>query len=330
MYLYLLNEKAEALSAFQTYKVEVDKQKERRIKIVRSDRGGEFYGRYTEKGRMPGPLAKFLEEEGIIAQYTMPGTPQQNGVAERRNCTLMGMVRSIISNSCLPLSMWSEALKTAVYVLNRVPSKAVPKTQFEIWNGWKPSLRHLHVWDCPVEVRVYNPQLKKLDSRTISDFFIGYPPNSKGFKIFCPSHTPRIVEARNAKFLEGHKHNGNEFPRNIEIEEINEANETSSKEGRVVVFQENHSIDTPEIQPIQVEPLHEEQAHEELTPQNEQIEDLGVVIRKSTRIKKPVISSDYVVFLQECDYDVGPLNDPCSFSQAMNGPNSNLWYNAMQ
>ncbi|KAM1705943.1 hypothetical protein ACFX2K_028156 [Malus domestica] len=260
----------------------------------------------------------------------MPGTPQQNGVAERRNRTLMDMVKSMISNSSLPLSMWSEALKTPVYVLIRVPSKAVPKTPFEIWNGGKPSLRHLHVWGCPVKVRVYNPQLKKLDSRTISGFFIGYPPNSKGFKFFCPSHTPRIVEARNAKFLEDHELSGSEFPRNIEIEKINEANESSSKEGRLVVFQENHSIDIPEKQPVQVEPLHEEQAHEELTPQNEQIEDHGVVIRKSTRIKKPAISSDYVVFLQESDYDVGPLNDPCLFSQAMNGPNSNLWYNAMQ
>ncbi|KAM1777899.1 hypothetical protein ACFX11_044504 [Malus domestica] len=273
MYLYLLNDKAEALSAFKTYKVEVEKQKERKIKIIRSDRGGEFYGRYTEKGQMPGPFVKFLEEEGIIAQFTMPGTPQQNGVAERRNHTLMDMVRSMISNSSLPLSMWSEALKTVVYVLNRVPSKVVPKTPFEIWNGWKPSLRHLHVWGCPIEVRVYNPQLKILDSRTVSGFFIGYLPNLKGFKFFCPSHTPRIVEARNAKFLEDHELSGSEFPRNIEIEEINEANESSSKEGRVVVFQENHSIDTPEIQSVQVEPLHQEQAHEELTPQNEQIED---------------------------------------------------------
>jgi transposase InsO family protein len=78
------------------------------------------------------PLAKFLEEEGIVAQYTMPGTPQQNGVAERRNRTLMDMVRSMISNSQLPLFLWSEALKTTVYVLNRVSSKAIPKTPFEL------------------------------------------------------------------------------------------------------------------------------------------------------------------------------------------------------
>ena len=75
----------------------------------------------------------------------MPETPQQNGVAERRNRTLMDMVRSMLSNSTLPLSLWMYALKTAIYLLNRVPSKAVPKTPFELWTRRKPSLRHLHI-----------------------------------------------------------------------------------------------------------------------------------------------------------------------------------------
>jgi len=64
----------------------------------------------------------------------MLGTPQQNAVAERRNHTFMDMVRSMLSNSELPLFLWSEVLKTVVYVLNRVPSKAVPKTPFELRN----------------------------------------------------------------------------------------------------------------------------------------------------------------------------------------------------
>ncbi|RVW77645.1 Retrovirus-related Pol polyprotein from transposon TNT 1-94 [Vitis vinifera] len=110
----------------------------------------------------------------------MPGTPQQNGVAERRNRTLMDMVRNMLSNSSLPISLWMEALKTAVYLLNRVPTKTVPKTPFELWTGRKPSLRHLHVWGCPAEARIYNPHEKKLDFKTISGYFIGYPMKSKG------------------------------------------------------------------------------------------------------------------------------------------------------
>ena len=69
-----------------------------------------------------------------------------NGVTERRNRTLKDMVRSMISHSSLPESLWGEALKTVVYILNRVPSKAVAKTLYEIWTGKNPSIRYLHVW----------------------------------------------------------------------------------------------------------------------------------------------------------------------------------------
>ena len=169
---------------------------------MRSDRGGEYYGKYTENGQAPGAFAKFLQKNGIVAQYTMPASPDQNGVAERRNLTLIDMIRSMKSNTKLPQYLWSEALKTTVYLLNRVPTKAVPKTPFELFKGWKPSLRHIRIWGCSSEVRIYNPQEKKLDPRTISGYFIGYGERSKGYRFYCPSHNTRIVESRNAKFLE--------------------------------------------------------------------------------------------------------------------------------
>ena len=140
MYLYMLHKKSEALDAFKIFKAEVEKQCGKQIKIVRSDRGGEYYGRYTEDGQALGPFIKFLQEHGIVAKYTMRGSPDQNGVAERRNRTLLDMVRSMLSSSNLPKSLWIEALKTTMYILNRVPTKAVPKTPFELWKGWKPSL----------------------------------------------------------------------------------------------------------------------------------------------------------------------------------------------
>ena len=169
---------------------------------MRSDRGGEYYGKYTENGKAPGAFAKFLQENGIVSQYTMSGSPDQNGVAKRRNRTLMDMVRSMRSNTKLPQYLWTETLKTTVYILNRVPTKAVSKTPFESFKGWKRSLRHIRVLGCPSEVRIYNPQEKKLDPRTISGYFIGYAERSKEYRFYCPSHSTRIVESRNAKFLE--------------------------------------------------------------------------------------------------------------------------------
>ena len=75
----------------------------------------------------------------------MHGTPQQNGIAKRRNCTLLDMVRCMLVNSSLPEFLWGEILKTAVYILNQVPSKSIPKTLYEQWSEKKPSLLHFHV-----------------------------------------------------------------------------------------------------------------------------------------------------------------------------------------
>jgi transposase InsO family protein len=107
---------------------------------VRSDCGGEYYGRHTPYGQVPRPFARFLQENGIVVQYSMSNDPEQNGVVERCNRTLMDMVKSMLSYSTLLISLWMEALKTTVDILNRVPSKSVPRTPYEIWTDRKPTL----------------------------------------------------------------------------------------------------------------------------------------------------------------------------------------------
>ncbi|KAM2263585.1 hypothetical protein ACFXTI_039852 [Malus domestica] len=201
-YTFLISEKSAVFNWFIIFKTEVEKQLNRQIKIVRFDRRGEYFGRFTEAGQQKGYFALYLQQQGIIAQYTTPGTPQQNGVSERRNGTLIGMVRSMISRSKLPSFLWGEALKAANYILNRVPTKVVKGTPFEVWTGRKPSFGHFHVWGCKSEGRFYNPNEKKLDSRTTTCYFIGYSDKSKGFKFYCPQAHSRIQESHNAVFLE--------------------------------------------------------------------------------------------------------------------------------
>jgi hypothetical protein len=106
--------------------------------VVRSDRGGEYYGRHTPYGQVLGPFAKILQKNGIVAQYLLPYKLQQNGIAERRDHTLMDMKRSMLSISKLPLSLWMEAPKTTVHIINCLLSKSVPKTPYELWIGRKP------------------------------------------------------------------------------------------------------------------------------------------------------------------------------------------------
>jgi len=88
-WINLLQEKSSSLDAFKSFKAAIELKIGKKIKCVRYDKCGEYYGRYDETGRNPEPFTRYLDEYGIEAQYTMPGTPQQNGVAERRNHTLL-------------------------------------------------------------------------------------------------------------------------------------------------------------------------------------------------------------------------------------------------
>jgi len=148
----------------------------------------------------------------------------------------MDIVRSMLSKSIVPVSLWMYALKTAMYLLNRVPSKAVQKKPFESWTGRKPSLRHLHVWGCQAEVRIYNPQEKKLDARTTTVYFIGYPAKSKGYMFYCPTHSTRTVESGNARFIENGETSGSDTSRNVEIKEVRvQVPLTSTSTSRIIV-----------------------------------------------------------------------------------------------
>jgi hypothetical protein len=95
-----------------------------------------------------------------------------------------------------------EALKIAMHILNRVPSKSVAKTPYELWTGKKPTLNYFHIWGCLVEARIFNPGQGKLDERTTSCHFIGYPDRSKGYRFYCPDRQTKFIETRHAIFLE--------------------------------------------------------------------------------------------------------------------------------
>jgi hypothetical protein len=93
-------------------------------------------------------------------------------------------------------------VKTAIHILNRVPSKSMSKTPYELWTGSEPSLNHLHVWGCPAEAKIFNPNIRKLDSKTVSCHFIGYLDKSKGYCFYCPDRHIKFIEIRHAMFLE--------------------------------------------------------------------------------------------------------------------------------
>ena len=261
-----------------------------------------------------------------MAQFTMPGSPEQNGIAERRNRTLMEMVRSMISRTNLLGFLWGEALKTALYILNRVPTKAVPLTPFELWTGRKPSLNHLKVWGCPAEVKLYNPALSKLDSRTTRCYFVSYPDHSKGYRFYNPNGGTRIVESHTAKFLEFDVAEESSCSQTIEDDSTMDKVVSVSPPIQIIVETPTHHIEPVETRDPVVETAPNE------VHQGSQVQDVAITtqLRRSTRERRSAIPSDYLVYIGEQDYDIGSVTDPITYEEAVSCPQSELWLDAMR
>ncbi|RVX08106.1 Retrovirus-related Pol polyprotein from transposon TNT 1-94 [Vitis vinifera] len=164
--------------------------------------------------------------------------------------------------------------------------------------------RTLKDMGCPAEARPYKPNEKKLDSRTVSCYFVGYFERSRGFKFYDPS-TRSFFETGNAKFIEDVELSGRESLRKS-----------------IIGIQ-----DTPEIPLAQVmEPI---QVHQEVTQQPQELQ-VQVPLRRSTRERRSTISDDYVVYLQEHEFDMGLEDDPISVSQVKQSSDSEKWIEAMK
>ena len=140
----------------------VEKFKEFQSKVENHRNKNEtFYDMIAEVKYLSYEFGLHLKQCGIVSQLTPPGTPQRNGVSERRNRTLLDMVRSMMSLTDLPLSFWGYALETATFTLNRAPSKSAETTPYELWFGKKPKLSFLKVWGCDAYVKKFHPDKLK-------------------------------------------------------------------------------------------------------------------------------------------------------------------------
>jgi transposase InsO family protein len=193
MWIVLLPSKEKAFMAFKAIKMMVEVEQNKKLKALRTDRGGEF--KSTE-------FEDFCTENGIKRHLTAPYSPQQNGVVERRNQTIMGMVRSMMKTMKVPAEFWGEAATTAVYILNRSPTKSVEgMTPYEAWYKHKPSVHHLRTFGCLVHVKVIGGLVKKLDDRSVEMVFFGYEKGSKAYRVYNPL-TKKVVVTRDAVFEE--------------------------------------------------------------------------------------------------------------------------------
>ena len=124
-----------------------------------------------------------------------------------------------MSFSGLPIFFWGHALDTAMYILNHVPSKSVPKTPRELWSGRKLSLQHFHIWGCPAHV--LKVKTEKLEIMSEVCTFIGYPNGTKGWLFYNPREQ-KVLVSTNAVFLEEDYMNDRKSLENVVLEEIRE------------------------------------------------------------------------------------------------------------
>ena len=192
-WIYILKKKDQVFDCFLTWKALVEKQSKRKLKTLRTDNGGEYTSTKFEK---------YLREEGIRHETTVPKTPQQNGVAERLNRTLVESARSMLLDAKLPKRFWAEAVSTAVYLKNRCPTKAVQEmTSFEAWYGKKPGVDHLRVFGCDAYCHIPKDERGKFDAKARKCIFLGYGETTKGYRMY-DDNSKKILHSRDVRFNE--------------------------------------------------------------------------------------------------------------------------------
>ena len=191
-WVYFPKLKFEAFEYFKKFKALVEKQSDRCIKVLRTDRGGEFCSN---------EFTTFCEENGIHRELTSPHTPEQNGIAEQKNRTMVEKARSMIKARELLNQFWAEAVATAMYLLNLSPTKAVPnRTPYEAWRGVKPRVSHLKVFGCIAYTTVKSSH-HKLDEKSEKCIFVGYSLQSKAYRLYNPI-SGKIIISRDVIFNE--------------------------------------------------------------------------------------------------------------------------------
>ncbi|GJZ14276.1 putative ribonuclease H-like domain-containing protein [Tanacetum coccineum] len=192
-WVFFLASKDETSGILQNFIRQIENQLNHRVKIIRSDNGTEFKNR---------DMLEFCGNKGIKQEYSNARTPQQNGVAERMNRTLIEAARTMLADSLLPTTFWAEAVSTACYVLNRVRvTKPQNKTPYELLFGQKPIISYIRPFGCHVTILDTLSVLGKFDGKSDEGFLVGYSLNSKAYRVYNLV-TKRVEVNLHVNFLE--------------------------------------------------------------------------------------------------------------------------------
>ncbi|GJW11506.1 putative ribonuclease H-like domain-containing protein [Tanacetum coccineum] len=192
-WVFFLAYKDETYDMLHDLIVGLENKLRHKVKTIRCDHGTEF------KNHL---MNEFCAKKGIKREYSIARTPQQNGVAERKNRTLIEAARTMLADSLLPIQFWAEAVNTACYVLNRVlVTKPQMKTPYEILMGRSPNISFMRPFGCPLTILNTLDQLGKFDGKSDEGYLLGYSTSSKGFRVYNRV-TRKVQDCLHVDFLE--------------------------------------------------------------------------------------------------------------------------------
>ena len=329
--VYTMKRKSDAFECFRKYKAYAEKhtgervsslnvihrtnQSHEQVKSIRTDNGGEY---------LSNSFKLFLQEHGIAHQLTVAYTPQQNGVAERLNRTLLDLVRSMLISKQVDKKFWAEALSTAVYVRNRMTSRSLPAnvTPYHRWMGQDPNLSHLRVFGCQCWYVLPRKHIRKLDPRANEGMFVGYSLQSKGYKIW-DLKLQKLIVSRDVTFNEEKSCTLTDHPSSQEEAEVvvqggeeDLASNISTQDNNL----EEQDVDNPDEQPA-------EDRESESDDSDDQFQDTVQVptqqLRRSTRPRQP--PREYWKGTNNVAQAFSAQAVPTSYTSAVSPANLEFW-----
>ena len=289
--VYFIRQKNEVLQKFKEFEALVTNKLELNIKTLRTDGGGEYKSR---------EMSDFLSRKGIQHEVTAPYCPEQNGVAERMNRTLVEAARSMIFRADLGKEFWAEAVNTASYLRNRCVTTTTGMTPYEGWFGKKPNIKHLRVFGC-IGHSLIHKQQGKWDKKTEELRFLGY--QSRGFRMWC-TDSRKVLIRRDVTFDE----------ENFGTRDVVETSDDCTPEGEEEETMRYDGENTDEVR-------------YDSTDSND--EKVRYETRSKRAVKKP-IRFGYDEYADTCDYALQAYSEPVTLTEALSSKDSTKWKAACQ
>lgn len=332
VFIYLLKTKSEVVDKFIEFQRLVENQTNKTIKVLRTDNGTEYCNKR---------LFDHLQSRGVHHQTTAPYTPEQNGLAERMNRSIVEKARCMMFDANLNTKFWAEAVTTAVYLINRLPVVGAAKTPEELWSGVRPNLKYLKVFGCKAMMHIPKQRRNKFDPKSTECIMMGYSEHSKAYRLF-DLDKQTIVISRDVVFLE------DRHVKNMEV--INNTNnnsnyflidsETESSDAVSGLDNSESAANNLNLETQQQNELHVNKESPEISESHTIFhkEDQGVAelkvnpvntVNKSTnplRRSERLASKSNFAFLVN-SYEVG---DPIDVKSALSRADGHLWQKAMQ